>query len=348
MTDERKLVTLRTVDAITPIQDADAIETAHVGGWTVVIKKGEFTVGEKVFYFEIDAFLPKSDPRFERFSLRGEKKVTLDGGETVVGHVLKTARLRGQISQGLLLPLADFPEVSHDEDQEMLGKSFTEMGVFKYEAPIPPSLSGQVKGKFAEGIVKKTDSERVQNLSDEFLQEQDPQQWVATEKVDGTSATFIMGKMGLRLFSRNLELTPQTEESRKTTYDRIAEQWNLSEHMPVGSVIQGEIYGEGIQKNPLKIQGQRLRVFYTRGMEEASDAFKARLEEYGVPVYKDIRFPQTVQEAVEQADGLKSILNPKVNAEGIVWWNTEGAIFRELRSRSNFKAINNKFLLRQK
>lgn len=65
------------------------------------------------------------------------------------------------------------------------------------------------------------------------------------------------------------------------------------------------------------------------------------LEELKVKEY-DLSFP----EAVAQAYGLKSLLNPNVQAEGIVWWNVERELFEELDFRPNFKAINNKYLLK--
>lgn len=64
---------------------------------------------------------------------------------------------------------------------------------------------------------------------------------------------------------------------------------------------------------------------------------------YKVKEY-DLPFPTTVDEALAQVDGLKSLVNPDVQAEGIVWWNTEGKAFEELGWRPNFKAINNSYL----
>lgn len=69
------------------------------------------------------------------------------------------------------------------------------------------------------------------------------------------------------------------------------------------------------------------------------------LEDLKVKEY-DLPFPKTVEEAVAQAYGLKSLLNPNVQAEGIVWWNTKKELFEELDFRPNFKAINNKYLLK--
>lgn len=69
----RNLMQIKTIDSISPIKDADAIEAAHLGGWTVVVKKDEFSAGDAVIYFEIDSFLPTAVPEFEFLAARGER-----------------------------------------------------------------------------------------------------------------------------------------------------------------------------------------------------------------------------------------------------------------------------------
>jgi hypothetical protein len=70
---ERKLVTIRTVGDLTPIEGADLIQTAHVDGWSIVVKKGEFHAEEDILMFEVDSFLPIDD-RYE-FLRKGCLKV---------------------------------------------------------------------------------------------------------------------------------------------------------------------------------------------------------------------------------------------------------------------------------
>ena len=100
MEEKRKLVSIQTIDDIQPIENADNIEVALVGGWNIVIRKGEFKKGDKAFYFEIDSMLPLEDERFSFLEPRGKKEQN-----GILYHRLKTAKLRGQISQGLLFPL---------------------------------------------------------------------------------------------------------------------------------------------------------------------------------------------------------------------------------------------------
>ena len=134
--DVRKLVSFKTVEKIKPIENADAIELVCVGGWQVVVKKDEFKVGDKVIYFEIDSFLPKGIKQFAFLVEKSSKKALDTKGNEVIGHVLKTIRLRGAISQGLVLSPKDFDkELNTQKDLE--DYFYNELGVFKYEKPIP-------------------------------------------------------------------------------------------------------------------------------------------------------------------------------------------------------------------
>lgn len=251
--DIRKLVTVRQIAKIEPIEGADAIEAAYVGGWASVVKKNQFAVGDSVLFFEIDAFLPANVEEFAFLMTRGTRKIMGADNVEVEGTILRTMKLRGQISQGLILPLSF--GLTAESTQEEVNTVMSEIGVFKYEKPLP--ASGLEIAEFP-GLIRKTDSERVQNLSDEFLQSLDPTEWVATEKIDGTSSTFWKTEDGvLHAASRNWEISLDNQSA----YSRMAELHKLDEIIPVNGFIQAEIYGEGIQGNPLKIQGVKLAVF---------------------------------------------------------------------------------------
>lgn len=342
MTELRKLVQIKTIDRIDENPNADSLETAVIGGWKVVIRKGEFAVGDKVIYFEIDSALPTSVPEFAFLASRSEKSVLNPKNEYVNVHILRTAKLRGQVSQGLILPLGF--GLTEDSTPEEVSETFENLGVFKYEPPLPGG-STQV-GSFPTKVARKTDSERVQNLTDEFLQSLDPTEWVATEKIDGTSATFWKLDGELHAAGRNWELSLEGGHSHAV----IARQYNLAELIPEGGVIQGEIFGEGIQGNPLKINGIRLLVFShgfavpTEHSEEV-DRFEKWVGENQAPRVP-FTFPKTVEEAVEQVDGLKSLVNPQVLTEGVVWWNINGKTYEELGDRPNFKEISARFLMK--
>ena len=343
-TDVRKLVTIKTINKITPIKDADRIEKATIGGWEVVVPVNQFKEQEEVIYFEIDSFLPNNIPQFSFLSDKNGKTVMSPEGKEVFGHVLKTMSMRGQISQGFIQKIEAFEGlkdsldkcVDSNEKNNITMEYFTNLGVFKYEKPLP--VDNRIIDHYPS-FTRKTDSERVQNLSDDILNQlRQKGEWKATEKVDGTSSTWWKDSEGqLHVASRNYE-TAVTG-----IYEKIAKDYNLYELLQPNDVLKGEIVGEGIQGNKLKISGKKLLIFDW----ESENDFPKELERYLVPTY-ELSFPHTVEEAVQQVNGLRSLVNPNVQAEGVVWWDKNGNEYKELEMRSNFKAINNKFLLKDK
>ena len=165
---ERKLASVRRIKELRPIKGADLIELVIVDGWQCVTKKGEFAVGDLGIYFEIDSFLPL-EPEFEFLEKSCKKKM---GNE--IGLRLRTIKLRGELSQGLMLPYKTVERffIENDNGQTFeLGADVTEtLGVKKYDPPIPAQLSGEVKGNFPS-FIKKTDQERIQNLFDKYSRE---------------------------------------------------------------------------------------------------------------------------------------------------------------------------------
>lgn len=134
----RKLATVRRVAELLPIPNADAIECAVVDGWKVVVKKGEFRPGDEGVYFEIDSLLPVRD---ERFSFLAKGAVGQEYAR------LRTIKLRGQISQGLLLPASTFPEL--DRGEELTGETVSEI----IAAADGPNMNGAGK---REGLIFKS------------------------------------------------------------------------------------------------------------------------------------------------------------------------------------------------
>lgn len=164
----RKLVTVRRIDALDPIEGRDLIEVATIEGWKVVVKKGEFRVGDPCVYFEIDSFLPDGNEAWQ--FLVDKSPRTFEGKK---GHKLRTVKLGGQISQGLVLPVAALPTVLTAIMDRPLSEvrqlDMSELlGVVKYEAPLPAELAGQVEGAFPS-FIPRTDEERVQNLKAEIF-----------------------------------------------------------------------------------------------------------------------------------------------------------------------------------
>lgn len=336
----RALVTVETVTSITEIENADFIAIAKVRGWNLVVKKDEVKAGDKVVYFEIDSHLPLSDPRLAFLAPRGSKIV--DGVE---GHVLKSARMRGVYSQGLAMPANLFPELETLTDGEDLG---TVLGVTKYEKPIPAEISGKVSGEFPTQFAPRTGAERVQNLTDVFSELRADYEWLATEKIDGESTTFVNDGGVLRVAGREWEFSAPASPAEATVPWKIAAEYDILDRLPAGYTVQGELYGAGVlAKNTLKEAGKKFLAFNVLrdGVFVPRSEWPAAIEEIGTPVL-DLELPATVEEALEQVEGMKSVLNPAVMAEGIVWHNTAGVRVPELQGRTGMKAINNKWLVK--
>lgn len=331
---ERELATLRVIDSIEPIENADRIEVAKIGGWEVVVGKGDFKAGDQVIYFEIDSALPLEDTRFAHLASRGSRLID---GEPY--HVLKTIRLRGVYSQGLVMPTSDFaPEVNHVEFFGALALDEL-LGVFKYEPPVPAAQGGQVEGGFFHGV-QKTDAERVQNISPRNWERiVNDFTWKATLKIDGTSFTGYNDPVeGFRVCSRNWELS----RSEGNVYWDVVDKFNLEEIIPENWVVQGEVYGPGIQGNPQKVNELSFGVFRVLN-QYGADAFEWPDELYklSVPVL-DLELPGTIEEAIEQVNGLKY---NGILAEGVVWNEVYDRVPDGL-GRPIFKVISNKYLER--
>src|SRR5262249_562896 len=139
----------------------DAIEVARVLGWRVVVKKGEFRVGDRVVYCEIDSLLPIR-PEFEFLRPTSFKPEIVEGGNLVQrsGFRIRTVKLRGRVSQGICFPLAILPPDTPTE----VGSDVTDaLDVIKWEPPATVTTGGRVKGPFP-GFLSKTDEIRVQVL----------------------------------------------------------------------------------------------------------------------------------------------------------------------------------------
>lgn len=348
MEEKRKLVSIQTIDDVQPIENADKIEVAIVGGWNIVIRKGEFKKGDKAFYFEIDSMIPLEDERFSFLEARGKKEQN-----GVLYHRLKTAKLRGQISQGLLLPLNIWNKEDGDlEEIEQETNSFADyFKVVKYEEPV--KLSGNQKLTNWPDSLPKTDEERLQSLVKEWTYEDilNSGTWIATEKIDGCSITMFCEydeekdePGNLRICSRNFELANTEEDpywkvvnNKKIEQLGVfgdVEQFSLEDYMKIksnkilddedlnifqisGICLQGELFGEGIQSNRLGCKGQHIR-FYNL-LVKFKDSwiqlpmtkvvkYFPELEKYWVPIHSEISLPENLKDAISQPDGIKSIV----------------------------------------
>jgi RNA ligase (TIGR02306 family) len=345
----RKLASVQIIKDIRPIEGAELIEVAQVLGWTVVVKKGDFHVGGKVIYCEIDSILPDR-PEFEFLKPRGMR--------------IKTIRLKGQVSQGICFPLGILSEPFLTDDLALEnpfdlleGADVTDiLGVIKYEPLMPACLSGIAKGKFPS-FIPKTDETRVQVLQ-KVLDKYKGTICYVTEKLDGSSATYYVKDGEFGVCSRNLELI----EDAENTFWKVARELDIENKLrSIGRniAIQGELIGEGIQGNKLKIKGHTVMFFNLFDIDkfEYLNIFQlnellTKLDLPLVPIVAlDYLLENDIEKIIKMAT-IKSSICKDVWAEGIVIRPYSEKIDLLLSNenfnngRLTFKAINPEFLLK--
>jgi len=338
----RKMATIRKIDALRPIPGADAIECATVGGWTCVVKKGEYTVGDLAVYCEIDSWIPHE---VAPFLSKGNFPHVYN---EVKGERLRTVKLRGQLSQGLLLPLKELYGLLRGLNNHFEGQDVSEnLGITKYEAPIPASLAGEVKGMFPSRI-PKTDQERIQNLSTELEEwKAEKLTWEVTEKLDGSSMTvyIIDGEVGV--CSRNLDLKPNKDNSLWATAYKNEIDAKLIQSLS-NLAIQGELVGNGIQGNMYKMRDQEFYVYDIYDIDKGRYFTPTERVAYckvwdikHVPVFKTdfMLTTETVADLLQKAEG-KSVMGDIAGPE------REGLVYKCNEQQVSFKTVSNKFLLK--
>jgi RNA ligase (TIGR02306 family) len=344
----RKLATIRKIDALTPIEGADAIECATVGGWKVVAQKGLYKEGDLAVYFEIDSWIP-----FELapFLCKGKEPREFEG---IKGERLRTIKLRGQISQGLLMPLDEACKNIDSELFEGLDVSFP-LNIIKWEKPMNAQLAGVCKGNFPT-LIPKTDQERCQNMVKEIVSANEAgMKFEVTEKLEGSSMTVYQIKGEFGVCSRNMDL----KETEGNSFWATARKDGIQEKMAAVDefwdfAIQGELIGPGIQGNIYKLSQPEFRVFDVYNIQAGEylkpDARRALIERMGlkhVPVLVaggslyDTLGITDIPQLLKFAEG-KSVMGDIAGPE------REGIVFKEVNGGMSFKAISNKYLLGEK
>ena len=393
---ERELAYVVKIDGISPIAGADRVELAHVGGWRIMVKKGQFQVGDYAIYFEIDSKVPEKEP----FMFLESKHFKVKTQKYFKGTV---------ISQGLLMALDDFilnsevpswvqslkfqiskgVDIEHEGVTEVIGVTYAveednkrkAASVDKYKKmaqrrpnifkkpwakwmmrrewgrKIMFALFGKKKDKKNgwPSWVSKTDEERVQNMT--WILE-DKSEWIATEKIDGTSTTATYRRTGRKkhefyICSRNVVFDKPDKGCYYETnvYTEMAEKYHFEDVLAAlvekydleWATLQGETYGAGIQKREYGLKehdfvGFNL-IFSDRGRLNSVEA-KEILAEYGIPwvpiVDEHFVLPDTVEELLTIATD-KSVIDGGMR---------EGLVFRRVDGAQSSKAVSNEFLMK--
>lgn len=343
----RKLASIQKIWKIEPIEGADRIELAHVLGWQCVVNKGQFHPMDIGVYFEIDSFLPIR-PEFEFMRTSSYKKTDIMGE----GFRLRTMRFRGQISQGLLLPLSQFPEIPADAE---IGTDVTELlGVRKWEIEERATTGGTVIGNLPYDI-PHTDETRVQE-EPELIQAFAGLEYYISTKMDGSSHSIGIDENGFHVTGHNYEYKDDGNSSfyelvKARGYQEKMEAF-AQENGLTALTIQGELCAPGIQRNRLRLAKPEWYVFTVRengkrvGLKRMLEICTALgmehvpIEEIGTDLPS--KYP-TVEALLERADGDYPNGGKK---EGIVVRPTEPVFCPLISASLSMKIVSNKYLLK--
>jgi len=348
----RKLARIVQIDSILPHTNADALELAIIGGWQVIVKKDQFNSGDMAIYCEIDSFIPTKVAPF----------LTRDGHEPklfkgVQGERLRSVKLRGELSQGLLISLDSLLHFINPHTTNLVvdDDDVTELlGIQKWEIPENPQLTGQAKGSFPS-FIPKTDQERCQNLIKEIQQSFETEEvFEQTIKLDGSSMTVYCNNGEVGVCSRNQDLKINDENAEnsfiKTSFTTGIGTALLSLYAHLGRnlAVQGELMGPGIQGNKENFTNHLFFIFDIFDIDTQryllpEERYKCLndLEVFGytsnhVPTLGACKLETSkIDEILLAAEGPSLFANQR-----------EGIVYKSTTRDFSFKAISNKWLLK--
>lgn len=340
----RQLASIKSIQEIRSIPAADAICQYRIDGWWVVDRINQYQVGDLVIFAEIDSWIPHE---LAPFLSKGKESKEYNG---IKGERLKTIKLKGALSQGLILPLSVLPE-NYEPFWIQEGIDVTDiLGIQKWE--ISENVTrGNPRGNFPIEI-RKTDQTRIQSLTKEFeyWKSQENLTWSIEEKLDGSSMTIACIHGDFHVCSRNLSL----KEDDENTFWKVAKKQNLDKivkhyYNDTGSFIalQGELCGPGIQGNPYKLTEHKFFLFDIWDID--NQRYFSAGERYSFAYTNSIRCVPVINSAYKfNNDTIESLLEMAEDKSMICkTTEREGLVFKCNEEPSlTFKVISNTFLLK--
>lgn len=387
-TNKRELAYIVKISETKNLEGYERVHYVRVNCWWCVAGK-DLNTGDLGIYFEIDSVLPSTDPRFSFMAKRNYR--------------VRTQKMCKVVSQGLVLPLSDFPELKNCKEDEFVTDK---LGVTLYEdnyenvSANKQSVSAFDKAKsrhkkfFSNPVVKfmmrfrlvrsllskifihkkdkiswpvwlpKTNSERVQNVPTLFTDHEI--KWVATEKVDGMSTSFILDEKDTYMVASHnvIVYSSKVKNSEKVTdgskyvnsnvWVEMSDKYSIMEKLTALKkkyklntvAIQGETYGDRIQKRSYSCKGNephKLAVFHIwfNGERLTVKRMIEICDELNLPHVNvfdwNLSFPNTVEGLIEKVDSCKSAIDGGM-IEGFVIYSQDGQL--------NYKCVSPNFLLK--
>jgi len=320
------IVEVCEIEKIIPHDNADKLEIAQIKGWFCITQKGIYKAGDKVVYAPPESVIP------EELADKMNVKNYLRGGSRV-----KTIKLRGVYSEGLIIP------VSFLKEDKPIGTDVSEeLGIAKYVPAVSKGSNNGGKGAPVKRISderfkKYTDIENFKNYSKTFNEDDIV---IVSEKIHGTNSRFskfedtsLWGricnffgcpKTVIRAGSHNVMLNDPRknkyyEKSKKNIYWETALKY--VERLPIGYQVFGEIYGESVQWLTYDAPDcQKFLAFDVMkdGQYLDYDDFKEFCEEYCIPTVPELYRGKFNSEVIHKLANENSFLNPECIREGVV------------------------------
>jgi RNA ligase (TIGR02306 family) len=242
------------------------------------------------------------------------------------------------------------------------------LGITKYERPeTAPGISGDPKGTFPSGIISKTDETRLQSCTS-LLDELDGEMVYVTQKVDGTSATYVLEGVEFMVCSRNMQMKDGNnvywEMAGKNKIEDALREYadaNLCfdfEGRPItgGVAVQGEIAGPGIQGNPMGLQDREFFVFNVKILSQGRYMGLHEMRTFCVdsglrmvPVSGVFKYQMDIDGGLDFWLTMADCVYPNGKpAEGIVVRTLAPKYSPKLGKPLSFKVISNRYLLKEK
>lgn len=382
---ERALAYIVTIDEIKPIPNYDRVEHARVGGWWIIVRKGQFNVGDKALYIETDSLVPSDDKRFDFLESKHYK--------------VKTIKMCKVYSAGLLMPLSEFPELKdkevHEDVTELLGIKYYVAEDNARKANTNPNAKYNnmcarnkelAKKKWWKWLmkrmwgrkllfvffgrkkdnpkrfptwIKKTDEDRIENCM-YMLDDKEP--YVVTEKIDGTSTTVFLDLTGRKpdfgVCSRNVRQMDMDEENFHSKDAGGNVYWEMAIHYNMEDALKKIAKERNAER--VVIQGEtygeslQANPYKKKGREFAAfnliiDGVRlGSLEARDILAKYDIPFVPIVNNyyILPDQDMFEEF---KQSADGMSVINKkckrEGFVYRSLDGQKSFKNVSRKFLL---
>lgn len=382
---ERALAYIVTIDDIKPIPNYDRVEHARVGGWRIIIRKGQFNVGDKALYIETDSLVPSNDKRFDFLESKHYK--------------VKTIKMCKVYSQGLLMPLSEFPELKdkevHEDVTKLLGIKYYVAEDNARKAKTNPNAKYNnmcarnkklAKKKWWKWLmkrmwgrkllfvffgskndnpkefptwIKKTDEDRIENCM-YMLDDKEP--YVVTEKIDGTSTTVFLDltkrKTDFGVCSRNVRQMDMNAENFHSKDAGGNVYWEMAIHYNMEDALKKIAKERNAERVVLQGEtyGESLQAnpYKIKGRDFAAfnliiDGVRlGSLEARDILAKYDIPFVPIVNNyyILPDQDMFEEF---KQSADGMSVINKkckrEGFVYRSLDGQKSFKNVSRKYLL---